>query len=351
MQPAAGAQGELLGLLLIRAFHESRGRSPRRVLVPDTAHGTNPASVVLTGFTPQTVASTGDGEIDLAALDRVLDEDVAAVMVTNPNTLGLFERNIVEVAERVHAVGGKVYMDGANMNALLGLVRPGELGMDAMHLNLHKTFSTPHGGGGPGSGPVAVTEELEPFLPVPRIVGTEDGYRLDEDRPLSVGRLHSWYGNFLVMVKAYAYLRGLGPEGLREVSTSAILNANYVMRSLEGVFDVAYPRACQHEFVLSASKQKARGLKALDIAKRLLDYGFHAPTMYFPLVVDEALMIEPPETESRATLDAFIETMRKIAEEVDTQPEVVRGAPTRTPVRRVDEAAAARQLDIRWPMS
>ncbi|MCK4546765.1 MAG: aminomethyl-transferring glycine dehydrogenase subunit GcvPB [Candidatus Eisenbacteria sp.] len=348
MQPAAGAQGELLGLLVIRAFHESRGRQPTKVLVPDTAHGTNPASVVLSGFEPQTVPSTSGGEIDLDGLAKVLDEDVAALMVTNPNTLGLFERQIVRVAEMVHDVGGKVYMDGANMNALMGIVRPGDLGMDAMHLNLHKTFSTPHGGGGPGSGPVAVVEDLEPFLPVPRIVKGDDGYRLEEDFPKSVGRLHTWYGNFLVMVKAYAYLRGMGPEGVREVSAAAILNANYAMRALEGTYDLPYQRVCQHEFVLSARRQKAKGVRALDIAKRLLDYGFHAPTMYFPLVVEEALMIEPTETESKETLDAFIETMEKIAEEVDTEPDAVKAAPTRTPIRRVDEAKAARQLDLRW---
>ncbi len=348
LQPSAGAQGEFLGLLVLRAFHESRGRCPTKVLVPDTAHGTNPASVVLAGFEPQTVPSTAEGEIDLAALSDALDDDVAALMVTNPNTLGLFERRIVRVAEMVHEVGGKVYMDGANMNALMGIVRPGDLGMDAMHLNLHKTFSTPHGGGGPGSGPLAVAEDLEAFLPVPRVVEEDGRYRLDDDSPQSVGRIHSWYGNFLVMVKAFTYLRGLGPEGVKEVSASAILNANYAMRALEGVYDLPYPRICQHEFVLSAARQKAKGVRALDVAKRLLDYGFHAPTMYFPLVVEEALMIEPTETESRETLDAFIETMKKIAEEVETHPEDVKAAPLTTPVRRVNEAQAARRLDLRW---
>ncbi len=348
LQPAAGAQGEFLGLLVIRAFHESQGRLPKKVLVPDTAHGTNPASVVLAGFEPQTVPSDSEGEIDLDALGKVLDEDTAALMVTNPNTLGLFERRIVRVAEMVHEVGGKVYMDGANMNALMGIVRPGDFGMDAMHLNLHKTFSTPHGGGGPGSGPLAVIEDLEPFLPVPRVVEENGRYRWETDYPQSVGRIHSWYGNFLVMVKALTYLRGLGPDGVKDVSASAILNANYAMRALEGIYELPYPRVCQHEFVLSATRQKAAGVRALDIAKRLLDYGFHAPTMYFPLVVEEALMIEPTETESKETLDAFIETMKTIAREIETDPDLVKGAPTKTPVGRVNEAQAARRLDLRW---
>ncbi len=348
LQPAAGAQGEFLGLLVIRAYHESRGRLARTVLVPDTAHGTNPASVVLAGFEPRTVPSTAEGEIDLVALEKILDDNVAALMVTNPNTLGLFERRIARVAEMVHSVGGKVYMDGANMNPLAGIIRPGDFGMDAMHLNLHKTFSTPHGGGGPGSGPLAVVEDLEPFLPVPRVVEEDGRYAFRYDYPKAVGRIHSWYGNFLVMVKALTYLRGLGPEGVKEASASAILNANYAMRALEGTYDLPYTRTCQHEFVLSATRQKAAGVRALDIAKRLLDYGYHAPTMYFPLVVEEALMIEPTETESRETLDSFIETMKTIAREVETCPEDVKAAPTKTPVRRVNEALAARRLDLRW---
>lgn len=355
LQPAAGAQGELTGLLLIRAYHESRGEGALRtkVIVPDSAHGTNPASAALCGYRVVQVRSDARGGVDLADLERALDRSVAALMLTNPNTLGLFDENIGEIAERVHAAGGLLYYDGANANAILGVSRPGDMGFDVVHFNLHKTFSTPHGGGGPGAGPVGVKAALAPFLPVPRVEREEtpEGprFRLREDLPRSIGRVHAFHGNFGVLVRAYTYIRMLGPDGLRRVSEDAVLAANYVMRRLRDAFEVPYDRACMHEFVASARRLKEEtGVRALDVAKRLLDHGIHPPTIYFPLIVEEALMIEPTETESKETLDRFVEVMIAIAEEARRDPEKVRGAPWETPVGRLDEALAARKPDLRW---
>jgi glycine dehydrogenase subunit 2 len=357
LQPVAGAHGEFTGMLIIRAYHLERGDAGREVvLVPDSAHGTNPASAAMCGYRVLTVPSDERGNIDVQELERMADESVAALMLTNPNTLGLFEEQILEVADIVHRAGGLIYCDGANMNALLGVARPGELGMDVLHLNLHKTFSTPHGGGGPGGGGTAVTEQLEPFLPVPVVArrpstgaeGNSTEYYLDHDRPLSIGPVSGFYGNFGVMVKAYAYLRSLGLEGLREVSENAVLNANYILQGLKGHYDLPYDRQCLHECVFSGKAQAKLGVHTIDIAKRLIELGFHPPTVYFPLIVDEALMIEPTETESLETLDSFLEAMRQIAQEAETEPEMVRGAPRTTPVGRLDDVAAARKPNLRW---
>jgi glycine dehydrogenase subunit 2 len=354
VQPAAGAHGELLSLMMLRAYHRHRGDPERRViLVPDSAHGTNPASAARVGFQVRSVPSDGDGLTDLAALKAMLGTDVAGLMLTNPNTLGLFERNVGEICRLVHEAGGLVYCDGANMNAIVGVARPGDMGFDVMHFNLHKTFSTPHGGGGPGCGAIAVGSELEPFLPVPRVrKHGQSGYVLDSDMPLSVGRVHSFHGAFLVAVRAYAYLRSLGPDGLRDVAETAVLNANYVRSQLRGHFEIPFDRTCMHEVVVSAGRQKTRnGVRALDISKRLMDYGFHPPTNYFPLVVPEALMIEPTETESKETLDAFCQAMAAIASECEHDPELVRGAPHTTEISRLDETAAVKQLNVRWSPS
>ena len=352
LQPAAGAQGELVGMLMVRAYHRARGRQRGLVIVPDSAHGTNPASAAMAGYNVATVKSDRRGGVDMDELRMLATEDVAAIMLTIPNTLGLFDENILEVTDIVHKVGGLVYCDGANLNALLGRVKPGELGCDIVHLNLHKTFSSPHGGGGPGAGPVAVKKELVPFLPVPVVGRRElDGrgeFYVDYDRPQSVGRVRAFYANFLVLVRAYTYIRALGGEGLRRVSEGAVLNANYLLSRLKGAYDLPYDRACMHEFVLSGRRQKARGVRTLDIAKRLMDFGFHPPTVYFPLIVEEAIMVEPTETESRQTLDAFAEAMLRIAEEVERDPEQVLSAPHSTPVGRVDEVTAARQPRLRW---
>ena len=349
LQPAAGAQGELTAMLIARAYHRSRGDEERvEVVIPDSAHGTNPASVAMAGMKAVEVKSNAEGRLDLEALEAVLGPRTAAMMLTNPNTVGIFERRIDEIAKRVHAAGGLMYLDGANMNALVGLVRPGDMGFDMMHLNLHKTFSTPHGGGGPGAGPVAVRSDLAPFLPAPTLVRDGDAYRLEENRPLTVGRMHGFAGNFLVLVRALAYIRSLGAAGLAEVSHQAILNANYLLARLKGTYAVKYPGPCMHEFVLSAVKQKKQGARAADISKRLLDFGFHAPTTYFPLIVEEALMIEPTETEPLGTLDRFVDVMIEIAEEIERDPEKVRNAPHTTPVIRPDEARAARQLRVKW---
>jgi len=351
LQPAAGAQGELAGMLIVRAYHESRGRARSKVIIPDSAHGTNPASLTIAGFEPVVLASGADGLLDIKALAGVLDEDVAAIMVTNPNTLGLFEKDLARAAEMIHAKGALVYMDGANLNALLGRAKPGVLGVDVMHFNLHKTFSTPHGGGGPGSGPVGVTGELEPFLPVPLVEKEENGsYYLVCDRPQSIGRLHAFLGNFGVMVRAYVYIRMHGAQGLKKVSDMAVLNANYVKKRLEKTFELPYPGDCLHECVFSGDRQKEREVRTLDIAKRLLDYGFHAPTIYFPLIVHEALMIEPTETENRDTLDAFCDAMLAIAREAGEKPELVTGAPVTTPVGRLNEGKAARELNVCCPI-
>ena len=349
-QPAAGAQGELTGLLLIRAWHRSRGEGEKRrhVLVPDSAHGTNPATSTLVGFDTVTIPSSERGIVDLDALAKVLDDEVAAVMLTVPNTLGLFEPDIREVTRMAHAAGAQVYMDGANLNALVGLVKPADLGFDVMHINLHKTFSTPHGGGGPGAGPVAVAAHLEPFLPTPVLEEKDGTLRLVHDRPRSVGRLHSFHGNFGILVRALVYLSTLGPEGLRRVSRTAILNANYLMRRLQKSYDLPYPHACMHEFVLSGRGLRPHGVKTLDVAKRLLDFGVHAPTVYFPLIVEEALMIEPTETETLDRLDHFAEAMERIAREAAENPDLLHDAPLTTPVSRLDEGRAARELKLHW---
>lgn len=352
VQPAAGAHGELTGMLMVRAHHLSRGEEDRRVvLVPDSAHGTNPATATMCGFESRTVPSDERGNLDLAVLKEMLaQERVAGLMLTNPNTLGLFEEQVLEATDLVHRAGGLVYCDGANMNALLGIARPGDLGLDILHFNLHKTFSTPHGGGGPGAGATAVREDLGRFLPIPMVVRDQatGRYALDYDRPQSIGRVRSFYGNFGVVVRAYAYIRTLGAKGLREVSEAAVLNANYLLERLGDTFELPYGRRCLHEFVLSARRQARQGVRTLDIAKRLIDYGFHSPTIYFPLIVPEALMIEPPETESRETLDAFAQALRDIAREAEEQPELVTSAPHDTPVRRLDEATAARRPRLKW---
>jgi glycine dehydrogenase subunit 2 len=348
-QPSAGAHGELTGLMMIRAHHEDRGDHGRmRVVVPDSAHGTNPASAAMCGFEVVTVPSDARGNIDREALRRVADQSVAALMLTNPNTLGLFEEHVLEVADIIHGVGGLMYLDGANFNAVLGITRPGDQGFDVMHMNVHKTFSTPHGGGGPGAGPVAVKRVLEPYLPAPTIDRDGDRFILNYDRPRTIGRIRAFNGNFGIFVRTYAYLRAYGPL-LRQVSEAAVLNANYLLAKLRSHFDLPYDRTCMHEFVLSGRRQKhEHGVRTLDIAKRLLDYGFHAPTIYFPLIVEEAIMIEPTETESRQTLDAFAEALIRIAEECRADPETVKSAPHETVVARLDEVAAARRPNLRW---
>ncbi len=348
LQPAAGAQSELLGMLMVRAHHEKRGNPRSKVLIPDSAHGTNPASVIMAGYETVETKSDERGLVDADSLKQVMDDDVACLILTNPNTLGLFESKIAEISEIVHGRGGLVYLDGANLNALLGIVKPGEIGFDMVHFNLHKTFSTPHGGGGPGGGGLAVSEELAPFLPVPIVVEKRGQYSLDYERPDSVGRIQGFYGNFGVMVKAYTYLRILGSQGLRAVSENAVINANYLMRCLGDFYRLPYKQNCMHEFVLSGENLKEYGVRTLDVAKSLLDFGYHAPTIYFPLVVKEALMIEPTETESKETLDGFIEAMISIAREAKKDPEKLRGAPYHTPVRRLDDVRAARELDVRW---
>lgn len=348
LQSAAGAQGEWTGLMIIRAYHESRGENRTKVIVPDSAHGTNPASASVAGFTTVTVPSDKNGFVDIEALRQVVGPDTAALMLTNPNTLGLFEKNIVEIAEVVHEAGGLLYYDGANANAILSKARPGDMGFDVVHLNLHKTFTTPHGGGGPGSGPVGVKKELIPFLPKPLVIKEGDMYRLDFDRPQSIGRVKAYYGNFGINVRAYTYIRTMGPEGLRLVSEHAVLNANYMMRKLAKYYDLPFDHICKHEFVLSGKRQKKLGVRTLDIAKRLLDFGYHPPTIYFPLIVEECLMIEPTETESKETLDEFIEAMIQIAKEVEETPEIVQEAPHNTVVGRLDEVLAARKPVLRY---
>jgi len=349
LQPAAGAHGELTALMLFRAAHTARGDARKKVIIPDTAHGTNPASVTMCGYDTVTIPSDARGLVDVEALKEALDEDVAAFMLTNPNTIGLFDPQILEITEAVHAVGAYTYCDGANLNAILGVTRPGDMGFDALHINLHKTFSTPHGGGGPGAGPVCVTEELSRFLPGPLPVETETGDFVMAEPEQSVGRVRSFYGNFGVLVRAYTYIRALGAEGLKEVAEQAVLSANYMRVRLSGTYDVAYDRTCMHEFVISGARMKREhGVRTLDVAKRLLDHGFHPPTVYFPLLVEEALMIEPTETEPLDALDAFIDALIAIADEAATDPELVKGAPYTTPVRRLDEAGAARNPDLRW---
>lgn len=349
LQPAAGAQGELTALLMFRAYHmKKNGKPRRRVIIPDSAHGTNPASIVIAGYEVQELPSGPDGLVDVAALKVALDEDVAALMITNPNTVGLFESRITEITKLVHDVGALVYMDGANLNALLGIARPGDMGFDACHINLHKTFSTPHGGGGPGSGPVACTKALEPFLPAPIIREEQGVFAWDWNRPDSIGHMLTFYGNFAMHVRALTYIYSMGGDGLREISETSIINANYIKAKLGDAYEIAYDSPCMHEVVLSGDRQKAKGARTADIAKRLLDYGFHPPTVYFPLIVHEALMIEPTESEPKETLDEFIETMLQIDREATENPKLLQDAPHTTPVRRLDEALAARSLDIRY---
>jgi len=383
LQPAAGAHGELTGMLIIRAYMEKKGETRHKIIVPDSAHGTNPASAALCGYEVESIQSNAEGLVDIKKLKESFTRDTAALMITNPNTLGLFEKDIMEICKIAHDAGGLVYCDGANMNALMGIARPGDMGVDILHLNLHKTFSTPHGGGGPGAGPIGVTKELEPFLPIPRIevLATEsteiterkiagangrlplhphnavssvnsvaDLFHLNYDYPDSIGRVRAFYGHVGMMIRAYTYLLSLGKEGVCKVGEYAVLNANYLRHKLEKNYDIPYGSTCMHEFVISAKKQKGKGASALDIAKKLLDYGFHAPTIYFPLIVEEAMMIEPTETESRETLDAFAAAMIHIATDIEQRPEVVRNTPQTTPIGRPDEVKAAREPKLRWEM-
>jgi glycine dehydrogenase subunit 2 len=349
LHPAAGAQGELTALLVAHKHFAATGQHGRtKVLIPDSAHGTNPASAMIAGFDTVEIKSGDDGLVDLADLESKLGADTAVLMITNPSTLGLFETNIKRISELVHGAGGLVYMDGANLNALLGVARPADFGVDMMHINLHKTFSTPHGGGGPGAGPICVTDELTRYLPSPRVVEEEDGLSLDYDNPDSIGMMRGWPGNFGVLVRAYAYLRRLGAEGVRRVAENAVLNANYLRVKLRDAYHVPYDRMCMHEFVCNNRKQKEHGIHALDVAKRLIDLGYHPMTIYFPLVVSEAMMIEPTETESKETLDAFVEDMLLIAEEARTDPEKLHAAPVTRPIGRLDEGRAVRDPQLRW---
>lgn len=366
LQPAAGAHGELTGMMIIRAYLDKQGEKRHKIIIPDSAHGTNPASAALCGYEVESIRSNPAGLIDVNKLKTAFDRNTAALMITNPNTLGLFEKDILEICKIAHDAGGLVYCDGANMNALLGITRPGDMGIDILHLNLHKTFSTPHGGGGPGAGPIGVTEKLKPFLPVPRIEtgrkSTTEGVRQDTSvagqgqkyyflnyqHPDSIGRVRAFYGHIGIMIRTYTYLLSLGKEGICKVGKFSILNANYLRHKLIKYYDIPYGKTCMHEFVISAKKQRQQGASALDIAKRLLDYGFHAPTIYFPLIVEEALMIEPTETESLETLDAFADAMVQIATDIEQKPESVRNAPQTTPVGRPDEVKAAREPTLKW---
>jgi len=348
LQPAAGAHGELAGLMMIRAYFRDQGERRNKILVPDTAHGTNCSSSTVASFQMIGIKSGERGILSAKQVDEQMDEQVAAIMVTNPNTLGLFEEELGEIARIVHRRGGFVYCDGANLNALMGIVKLGELGVDMVHLNLHKTFSTPHGGGGPGAGPLAVKKELTPFLPIPMIEKVGDTYRFNFDWPKSIGRIRAFYGNFGVMLKAYAYILSMGAEGLRKVSEMAVLNANYLMKRLKDHYHLPYDRPCMHECVFTDRNQEKYHINTLDIAKRLIDYGFHPPTVYFPLVVKGALMMEPTETESKEGLDRFIETMITIAKEAEENPDLLREAPQRVKVRRLDEVLAARKPKLRW---
>lgn len=344
LQPAAGAHGEWTGLMMIRAYHESRGEQRTKVIVPDSSHGTNPASATVAGLDTITIPSNEQGFVDLDALRAAVGPDTAALMLTNPSTLGLFEEHIVEIASIVHEAGGLLYYDGANSNAIMGITRPGDMGFDVVHLNLHKTMSTPHGGGGPGAGPVGVKSKLIPFLPSPTVMKHEDGsYGFDQGSPLSIGRVKAYNGNFGILLRAYVYIRTYGPEGLRRVSECAVLNANYMMHRLAPYYDIPYPGVCKHEFVMSGKGLKQYGVRTLDVAKRLLDFGFHPPTIYFPLNVEECMMIEPTETESKQTLDRFIDVMIQIAQEAKEQPELLLNAPHYTDVKRLDETQAARK--------
>jgi glycine dehydrogenase subunit 2 len=349
-QPPAGASGELTGLLVIRAYHTKNGNPRSKIVIPDSAHGTNPASVSLSGYQVVQVPSDARGLVDVGQLEKLVDEDVAGLMLTNPNTLGLFEDEIEGIAEVLHRAGALLYYDGANLNAIIGRVRPGDMGFDVVHMNTHKTFATPHGGGGPGAGPVAVGESLERFLPAPLLGFDQDSgrYYWDHDRPDSIGRVHGFNGNFGVLVRAFAYVFGHGRDGLREVGERAVLNANYLACLVKADFPLAFPGRPMHEFVSTARPLKRHGVRAMDVAKRLIDLGFHPPTVYFPLVVEEAMMVEPTETESKETLDAFASAMRQASREAREYPELLHEAPVTAPVRRLDEARAARELKLRW---
>ena len=348
LQPMAGANSELTGVMVMAAYHQKRGNVKKRILIPDSAHGTNPATAAIAGYAVTTIPSDAHGCMDLEAFRKELTDDVAGVMLTSPNTLGLFEKNVTVICDLIHGVDGLAYCDGANMNALVGRVRAADLGFDIVHLNLHKTFSTPHGGGGPGAGTIGVVDKLRPFLPVSRVIKRDDGtFALEYNYPDSIGYIGPFYGNFGIILRAYAYLRALGAEGLREASDTAVLNANYMRVKLRGAYDFPYDGLCMHECVCSASRQEAHGVHALDIAKALLDRGFHAPTMYFPMIVHEALMIEPTETESKETMDDFIAAMIEIAGEAERTPTHVTGAPVTTPISRLDEVAAAREMVLR----
>jgi glycine dehydrogenase subunit 2 len=349
LQPAAGAHGEFTGMLIIRAYHLARGdRKRAKVLIPDSAHGTNPATSAMGGYQVVEVPSDVRGNVDLDALRAVADDTTVGIMFTNPNTLGLFDENVRQVCEIIHDCGGLVYGDGANLNAIMGIVRPGDLGFDVIHMNLHKTFAVPHGGGGPGAGPVCVTAALAPFLPDPVVARTADGMYTLVRPAQSVGRVKSFYGQFAALVRAYVYIRMLGSDGLREAAENAVLNANYLMVHLKDIYDLPHDRGCMHEFVLSGSRQAAKGVRTLDIAKRLMDFGIHPPTVYFPLIVPEAMMIEPTETETKETLDNFIAVMRQIAQEATDSPDLLHSAPHDTPVGRMDEVKAAREPILRW---
>ena len=349
LQPAAGAHGELTGILMVRAYLQSKGSPRKKILIPDSAHGTNPATAAMAGYQVENIKSNDQGRIDLRLLEQQMKEDVAALMLTNPNTLGVFEEGMLEIAKIVHDRGGLVYMDGANMNALAGVLRPGDCGVDLMHLNLHKTFSTPHGGGGPGAGPVAVKKALEPFLPLPRLRRSRNGkLSLDYRRPRSIGRVRAFYGNFGVLVRALAYILANGPEGILQTTEDAVLNSNYIRKHLEGIYELPYKAPTLHECVFSDKWQEAHGVRTGDIAKRLLDYGFHPYTVSFPLIVHGAMMIEPTESECREELDLFIDAMRAIAEEAASQPELVRTSPHHTRIGRLDEVRAARKPILRW---
>ena len=349
LQPSAGSQGEFAGILIIKKYHKKNGENRRFIIIPETAHGTNPASVTLGGFEPLEVKSSERGRVDIDDLKSKLNGDVAGMMLTQPNTLGLFEDQIEDISSSVHNIGGLMYMDGANLNAVIGICKPVDMGFDILHINLHKTFSTPHGGGGPGAGPIAVVKKLTPFLPIPRLSKNIRGnYRWVSDYPESIGRLHTFYGNFGILIRAYVYMRMLGEEGLKAMTHNAIINANYLKHCIKDVYDIPFTEGTLHEFVASGIRQKEKGVKVIDIAKALLDYGFHAPTIYFPNNVPEAMMIEPTESETRETLDRFAEAMLEINKKINTDPEAIRKAPVHTPVSRLDETKANRELDLRW---
>ncbi len=347
-QPSAGAHGELTGLLIIKAYLKDKGEKRNIVLVPDSAHGTNPASAVMAGFKTIEIPSDERGLVDPNILKKYINKDTAVLMLTNPNTLGLFEKNIEEISEIAHREGALLYYDGANLNGIMGYARPGDMGFDVIHINLHKTFSTPHGGGGPGAGPVGVKEYLTHYLPRPLVDFDGEKYFLNYDIPKSIGRVRSFYGNFSVLLKAFIYIKLMGEEGLRKSTEIAVLNANYLKEKLKDIFDLPYPSLCKHEFVLSGKKQKEKGVKVLDIAKRILDFGIHAPTMYFPLIVEEALMIEPTETETKYTLDNFVSVLEKINKEIKENADIVKTAPHNTPIKRLDEVLAAKNLRVKW---